>query len=75
MSLFTLPGLPTFRRDDPTFAQRVDSLVGHTFDEALNDPERNVPVVLFVLGVETALTIEHLVELFVLRPIAGAVLR
>ncbi|AEK09861.1 hypothetical protein SEA_SHEDLOCKHOLMES_50 [Mycobacterium phage ShedlockHolmes] len=57
--------------DDPTIAQQVEKLVGDRIDEALNDPEAGLPVALYGLWLETALTIEHLVELFVARPIVG----
>ncbi|ASR85933.1 hypothetical protein SEA_PEANAM_49 [Mycobacterium phage Peanam] len=59
------------RPDEPTLAQRVESLVGDQIDEALNDPEAGVPVALYGLALETALTVEHLVELLVARPIVG----
>uniref|UniRef100_A0AAU8GSL5 Uncharacterized protein n=1 Tax=Mycobacterium phage Pharb TaxID=3136626 RepID=A0AAU8GSL5_9VIRU len=61
--------------DDPTIAQRVEKLVGDQIDEALNDPEAGVPVALYGLALETALTVEHLVELFLARPIVGLVAR
>ncbi|ALF01421.1 hypothetical protein SEA_LILPHARAOH_42 [Mycobacterium phage LilPharaoh] len=57
--------------DEPTLAQRVETLVGERIDEALNDPEAGVPLVLYALAFETALTVEHLAELFVARPIFG----
>ncbi|AFN37742.1 hypothetical protein FGG44_gp51 [Mycobacterium phage MacnCheese] len=57
--------------DDPTIAQQVEKLVGAQIDEVLNDPEAGLPVVLYGLALETALTVEHLVELFVARPIVG----
>ncbi|QBP31631.1 hypothetical protein SEA_NIKLAS_49 [Mycobacterium Phage Niklas] len=63
------------RPDEPTLAQRVESLVGDQIDEALNDPEAGVPVALYGLALETALTVEHLVELFVARPIVGLLRR
>ncbi|ARQ95491.1 hypothetical protein I5G81_gp52 [Mycobacterium phage Shandong1] len=63
------------RPDDPTIAQQVVTLVGDQIDEALNDPEAGLPVALYGLALETALTVEHLVELFVARPIVGLIAR
>ncbi|QAY02780.1 hypothetical protein SEA_SHAOBING_49 [Mycobacterium phage Shaobing] len=63
------------RPDEPTLAQRVESLVGDQIDEALNDPEAGVPAALYGLALETALTVEHLVELLVARPIVGLLRR
>ncbi|WNM68988.1 hypothetical protein SEA_TRIBLETROUBLE_47 [Mycobacterium Phage TribleTrouble] len=61
--------------DDPTIAQQVEKLVGDQIDEALNDPESGLPVALYGLALETALTVEHLVELFVARPLVGLIVR
>ncbi|APD18213.1 hypothetical protein SEA_HAMMY_49 [Mycobacterium phage Hammy] len=61
--------------DMPTFAQQVEKLVGKRIDEAVNDPDAGVPVVLYGLAWETALTVEHLVEMFVARPLVGLLAR
>ncbi|QIG61562.1 hypothetical protein SEA_XIMENITA_53 [Mycobacterium phage Ximenita] len=61
--------------DTPTIAQQVETLVGKRIDEALNDPEGGVPLALFGLALETAMTVEHVVELFVARPIVGLLAR
>ncbi len=53
----------------PTIAQQVDALVGRRIDESLNDPERCTAEAIVGLAIETALTVEHLVELFVARPL------
>ncbi|ASR85648.1 hypothetical protein SEA_AMGINE_47 [Mycobacterium phage Amgine] len=61
--------------DQPTIAQQVEKLVGDRIDEALNDPEAGLPVALYGLALETAMTVEHLVELFVARPVFGLLSR
>lgn len=68
-----LPGWPTINADDPTFAQQVAEILGDRVDVIVNDPDSPVACALVAAGVEAALTVEHLVELFVLRPLFGLV--
>ncbi|ASR84796.1 hypothetical protein SEA_HURRICANE_50 [Mycobacterium phage Hurricane] len=75
MSCRILRYASVIRPDAPTFAQQVEKLVGRQIDAVMNDPERCVAETLYVLGWQTALTVEHLVELFVVRPIVAAVAR
>ncbi|QFG09435.1 hypothetical protein I5H08_gp052 [Mycobacterium phage Yuna] len=70
-----LAHLGLIRPDDPTIAQQVEKLVGAQIDDILNDPEAPLPLALYGLAWETALTVEHLVELFVARPIVGLLAR
>ncbi|ASR85251.1 hypothetical protein I5H06_gp53 [Mycobacterium phage SirPhilip] len=75
MSLRILAHHGLNRPDDPTIAQQVEALVGRQIDAILNDPEAGLPVALYGLAWETAMTVEHLVELFVARPLLGLLAR
>lgn len=75
MSCTILRHLSLIQPDMPTIAQQVEKLVGKRIDEVVNDPDAGVPVVLYGLAWETALTVEHLVEMFVARPLVGLLAR
>lgn len=75
MSLNTIARILGNVTEQPTIAERVDQLIGNQFDAALNDPDRNPATVLFALAVETALTVEHITELFIVRPAIALVTR
>lgn len=59
----------------PTLAERVDTLIGNQLDAALNNPDCSIPEVLFALAAETVLTVEHIAELFIVRPAIALVTR
>ncbi|QAU06469.1 hypothetical protein SEA_KISI_51 [Mycobacterium phage KiSi] len=73
MSLRMLAHFGFIRSDTPTIAQQVEKLVGRQIDGAVNDPEAPIALVLYGLAWETALTVEHFVELFVVRPALGRI--
>ncbi|QJD50451.1 hypothetical protein SEA_CHRIS_49 [Mycobacterium phage Chris] len=75
MSLRMLSHFGFIRPDAPTIAQQVETLVGRQIDGAVNDPDAPVALVLYGLALETALTVEHFVELFVVRPLVGRIVR
>lgn len=75
MSLNIIARILSGVTDAPTLAERVDQLIGNQADAALNDPDASVAEALFALAVETVLTVEHIAELFIVRPAIALVTR
>lgn len=71
MSLLSLPVWRTDGPIAPTFAQRVDELVGERIDNVINDLDQFDPAVLLALGFSAAFQIGHIAELFIARPVVG----